>query len=112
MSRKVFQDSATSLNRDMGKGECIDCWGFSGKYIRCFKCNQCFQRRRDEKKQRQQKHYEKHRLMMIERGISCKQNGGKCGNIICPNCAPCESYDDELKDFCLETLDYLINKCE
>ena len=110
MSRKVFQDLANSFNRDMGKGECVDCLGFSGKYIRCFKCNQSFQKRKNEKTQQLQETKTQHRLLMIERGNSCKTNGGKCGNIICPYCSPMECYDEELKEYCTETLDYLLSK--
>ena len=110
MSRKVFQDLQSSFNRDMGKGECVDCWGFSGKYIRCYKCNQGFQKRKTEKKQKLQETDTKRKLLMIERGNNCMQNGGNCGNIICPNCSPMDCYDEELKEFCTETLEYLMSK--
>ena len=83
MSRKVFQDLHSSLYRNMGKGECVDCHNFSGKYKRCFQCNKSTQKYFNEKKQKDEQRIKEERMFMISRGKECVKKGGKCGHIIC-----------------------------
>jgi hypothetical protein len=108
--KKSFQDLADSGKRLMGKGECVDCHKISGKFKRCFQCNKSNQRYWNERKQREEEYSKKSRILMITRGKECIKKGGKCDYHICPNCKPIESYDDNLKCFVNETLDYLLKE--
>ena len=110
MFRKSFQDIADSGNRLIGKGVCVDCHKFSGKYKRCFKCNKSNQNHFNEKKHRQEEYEKKSRILMITRGKECIKNGGKQCNIICPNCSPMEKWDENLQEMVKVNLDALFDK--
>jgi trimethylamine:corrinoid methyltransferase-like protein len=112
MNRNInpVEDLSNAANRLIGKGLCVDCHKYSGKYKRCFKCNKSNQKYFNEKKHRQEEYEKKMRLFMITRGKECKRNGGKQCNIICPNCSPMEKWDENLQTMVKETLDYLIKE--
>ena len=106
-----LEDLANSGNRLIGKGVCVDCHKFSGKYKRCFQCNKSNQRYYNEKKEREEKYLKASRVFMIARGKECKTNGGEnCTHIVCPNCSPIETFDEKTEMFVKKNLDYLLKE--
>ena len=106
-----LEDLANSGNRLIGKGVCVDCLKFSGKYKRCFQCNKSNQRYYNEKKEKEEKYLKASRVFMIARGKECKKNGGEnCKHIVCPNCSPMETWDEKTEMFVKVNLDYLIKE--
>ena len=103
-----FRNLAEAGKRLAGQGECVDCLKPSKSFIRCFNCNKAFKQRQNEKQQREEEYRKKNKICMIKSATLCKDNGGKCGAIICPSCSPMDVYDDVLEAFVPQTLEYLL----
>jgi hypothetical protein len=112
MNRNInpVEDLSNAANRLIGKGECVDCHKFSGKYKRCFKCNKSNQKFSNDKKQKNETYLNASRILMINRGKECIKKGGKCDYHTCPNCKPIEFWDDNLKACVKKTLDYFLKE--
>jgi len=76
--KNVIERDIDNRIRERGEGECIDCGADSKTYYRCFGCN----KRYSIIKKQKEEIVKKLDYRMIERGKLCKENGGKCGEII------------------------------